>query len=586
MTGWTFPSTFRDGRFFDHVENVYQRDEVSARATEGSGLLGMSGFAPVSIPAMATVTKVELRFHMAAGITTTYRFQHQTSAGYSDCVDSAHPGYYRNFSPTSAGMTDYIGEYTDRDCRLDANVIRSGDYWVEMVRSSGDADYAIDDVSVRFTYSVASAPPEPAPRFVYVALGDSYQSGEGIGSQELPTDRYLAEAYETPVNTVGGSNTYSNALGGDSCHRSTANYAKLNRDLYAPGADVVLIDVTCSGAKIAADEAKPGIVGDVGAGAPDPAGQIGQAERRLRAMGLSLADVDLVTVGMGGNDAGFGDIVHACLLATLASRLIDAASLPEPVRVLLHGMASCANIDSLIFRTGNRIDALPAKLNWAEEQIYREFPAAKILQLSYPDLLPDPGYAPEWCGGITRGDLAYAKSRVRAINNTIRDTSRDYRLSDPRYRWVDLGDSLGPNTLCPTSGVVTANGISETRFTQELGRLLHFGAGEITTLGLLEALQAAYDNWQSCLTGNLGDCGARPWQLVENAFRTFIQYLGDQEKVIIRNLVGGAGSSEASDVVLDRAAGLFHPNGNGEAIIACNVHRTYQRSGTGGCAPA
>lgn len=161
-------------------------------------------------------------------------------------------------------------------------------------------------------------------RFVYVALGDSYQAGEGAGNSIVGTEEYLERAYESGANyplSVGPQqDTYSDALGGDGCHRALANYAKLNRDLLEPGAEVVLVDLTCSGAGIEPG-LKPPIVGEVGATEADPSSQLVDAVERLQAVGLAPSDVDLVTVGMGGNDAKFGDVVAACFIPNLVQEL-------------------------------------------------------------------------------------------------------------------------------------------------------------------------------------------------------------------------------------------------------------------------
>jgi len=55
----------------------------------------------------------------------------------------------------------------------------------------------------------------------------------------------------------------------------------------------------------------------------NPNSQIAQALADLTAQGLSPADVDLVTVGMGGNDARFSDIVQSCLAPSLIKEALN-----------------------------------------------------------------------------------------------------------------------------------------------------------------------------------------------------------------------------------------------------------------------
>jgi len=178
--------------------------------------------------------------------------------------------------------------------------------------------HADEELHETFSEDIKSTliPSKPQNLFVYVALGDSYQSGEGAGNSILDSQEYLATAYE--------KGTYTDTLvsGDNGCHRALLNYAKLNRDKFQPGAEVVLIDKTCSGAKIE-NGAQPPIVGDMGSSEINPNSQIAQALADLTAQGLSPADVDLVTVGMGGNDARFSDIVQSCLAPSLIKEALN-----------------------------------------------------------------------------------------------------------------------------------------------------------------------------------------------------------------------------------------------------------------------
>lgn len=86
---------------------------------------------------------------------------------------------------------------------------------------------------------------EPEPEeFVHVALGDSYSSGEGA--------RPFEDGTNYPLNQPPDS-TLTDRFGGDSCHRSLVNYAKLNFGLLEQGTPPILVDRTCSGALIEPD---------------------------------------------------------------------------------------------------------------------------------------------------------------------------------------------------------------------------------------------------------------------------------------------------------------------------------------------
>ena len=276
--------------------------------------------------------------------------------------------------------------------------------------------------------------------FVYVALGDSYQSGEGAGNSIADTNQYIAEAYEDGSNypqQVGPQeNTYTPGLlpGGNSCHHALANYAKINRNLLEPGSTVTLVDMTCSGATIEPMGGKPPIVGTVG-GAVSPESQIRQALGRLADAGVAPEEVDLVTVGMGGNDAKFGEIVQACVIPNLLRRLIEAYPNPPGEIEFLTGLvASCANFDQYISKTDSAIDALQPKEEWAQDQLLAEFPNARILQVNYPDILPTGKSAPAWCGGIRKDDLNFAKEKVSRIDEKITASIDATEFVAPRPR--------------------------------------------------------------------------------------------------------------------------------------------------------
>jgi hypothetical protein len=182
------------------------------------------------------------------------------------------------------------------------------DAYNERIRMVSETDIVVTPTLPPSSTTTTTTPRE---KFVYVALGDSYQSGEGAAFDLRPTSAYLDRGYENGTNypnQIGPQeDTYTQELRrpGNSCHRALLNYAKINRDAFAPGAEVVLVDRTCSGATIQQERndknervGKPAIVGDVGVGI-DAGSQVDQALTRLRSAGLTPEDVDLVTVGMG-----------------------------------------------------------------------------------------------------------------------------------------------------------------------------------------------------------------------------------------------------------------------------------------------
>lgn len=430
-------------------------------------------------------------------------------------------------------------------------------------------------------------------QFVYVAFGDSYQSGEGVGNSISRTDDYLRLAYENGSNhpaAVGGQqNTYTDAAvdGGNSCHRSLANYAKINADRLEPGAQVVLVDVTCSGAKIVKD-GKPGVVGRTGSGTFDPDSQVAQALERLAAVGLSADDVDLVSVGMGGNDARFGEIVQACLLPNLARRLLKAyPNAPGEIEFIANQFATCERVDNHLFHTDEAIQALAAKQTAAQDVLLDVFDSARILQLTYPDSLPAERDAPSWCGGIRKEDLAFAKGKIDQIDDVVRETVED----QGRLEIVDIQSAFGGNALCPGSAELTlANGFSEENFTQELTRLLNLdGDGDARARAKLDTLVDRYHEWKACWREHLSlfgpDCDVdAAYERMLEAGRDVLAYLQTQMNLIQANVIAPSEpGGESIGVRGDRSRGLFHPNANGFAVMACHVRAVYGGTSGSGC---
>ncbi|TRV75390.1 SGNH/GDSL hydrolase family protein [Streptomyces sp. 130] len=139
----------------------------------------------------------------------------------------------------------------------------------------------------------------------YVALGDSYSSGVGSGS-------YISSS-------------------GD-CKRSTLAYPSLWASAHSPAS---FSFTACSGAR----------TGDV------IAGQLGPLN----------SSTDLVSISIGGNDAGFSDVMTTCVLqseTTCLNRIATARSYVDTT--------------------------LPGKLDSVYDAIEAKAPAAHVVVLGYP----------------------------------------------------------------------------------------------------------------------------------------------------------------------------------------------------------
>lgn len=126
------------------------------------------------------------------------------------------------------------------------------------------------------TFTLAAAP------LKYVAMGDSFSSGEGV------------EPFESGSNTPGT----------DMCHRSSSAYPRLLEANTSLSLDLGSRFVACSGAKTS-DITTNTFNGE------DP---------QIDALG---SDTDIVTVTIGGNDVGFADYAIACTVTLCGPGTFD-----------------------------------------------------------------------------------------------------------------------------------------------------------------------------------------------------------------------------------------------------------------------
>lgn len=195
----------------------------------------------------------------------------------------------------------------------------------------------------------------------YVALGDSYSSGTGTGA-------YVDRA----------------------CRRSDAAFPAL---IAAARPTLTSTSVACSGARI-----------------PD-------VERnQLAALGPTTA---LVTLTIGGNDAGFTGVIARCALPGWVAR--------------------CARPVTTARRVIRR--TLPERLDHLYAQIRQRAPAATIVVAGYPRLL----------NGIDCGPVTFfSRAESRLLNGTadlLRDVLRE-RARAAGFRFADVIPAFNGHAVC------------------------------------------------------------------------------------------------------------------------------------------
>ncbi|GHH83669.1 lipase 1 [Streptomyces sulfonofaciens] len=179
--------------------------------------------------------------------------------------------------------------------------------------------------------------PAQAAGPAYVALGDSYSSGNGAGNYDSSS--------------------------GD-CHRSLSSYPYLWKNAHAPSS---FADTACSGA----------VTTDV----------------TNSQLGPLNASTGLVSLTIGGNDAGFADVMTTCVTgsdSTCVNRVSQAESYAQ--------------------------NTLPARLDATYNAIHAKAPNAKVVVLGYPRIYT----LGVFCVGLSDTKHRKIDEAADTLNNVIK----------------------------------------------------------------------------------------------------------------------------------------------------------------------
>lgn len=241
-----------------------------------------------------------------------------------------------------------------------------------------------------------TVPAAPGPSS-YVALGDSYAAGPLIPLQTgLPAG----------------------------CLRSNRNYPAL----VARGLGITdFRDVSCSSATTEH------------LGGPQNV-PLGVNPPQLDALGT---DTELVTLTMGGNDIGFGEIISECA----------ARSPREPAGSACKDFYTAGGTDQL----AARIEATAPKVAAALADIEERSPDAQVLVVGYPAILPDTGPGCFPVVPFSAGDVAYLRETEKRLNAMLAAESDE--------AGVDYVDTYTPtigHDVCTLPGVKWIEGLVPT----------------------------------------------------------------------------------------------------------------------------
>ncbi|MBO1417935.1 SGNH/GDSL hydrolase family protein, partial [Streptomyces sp. FH025] len=238
--------------------------------------------------------------------------------------------------------------------------------------------------------------PTPTPTGPYVALGDSYTAGLKIAPQ---------------VGEPRG------------CSRSGVNYPAL----VAKGLDLApgqFRDVSCSGAR----------TGDLtGPQQTDGGANPAQLDALTQA-------TRLVTLGIGGNDAGFMQVITECAKDTLVGAvkgLVGDGQADAPCRTHY----SSGGTDQL----QARVDAAGRQVGTVLQEIRRRSPQARVYVVGYPELLPgDPESCRPTLGAtIAPADLGFLVEKERQLNGMLKQ-----RAEAAGAVFVDIAGPSAGHDMC------------------------------------------------------------------------------------------------------------------------------------------
>lgn len=244
----------------------------------------------------------------------------------------------------------------------------------------------------------------------YVALGDSYSSGEGNPGTYITGD--------TPGS---GSNTAT-----DHCHRSSLSYPfDVNLDLgyFSPRFSFH----ACSGA----------LIRDF-YGANHDGNRPGEPAQLSWLNGNLGSHARLVTLTIGGNDAHFAEVLEDCFLNAIGLLPIPCEFLDDP------------EVRSAIRTMSNNSPTNRESLTQLYMKIAADAPQARVLVLGYPRLFPS---SPPLLCGTGQGPTYFNTAQMLWMNEKVHDMDLAIARAvaearNPRVRYVETFNAFRGHERC------------------------------------------------------------------------------------------------------------------------------------------
>jgi lysophospholipase L1-like esterase len=210
------------------------------------------------------------------------------------------------------------------------------------------------------------------------------------------------------------------------CGRSTNNYpSDITRTLHPSS----FTDASCSSATTA-DMTQPQSL----------QGGVQTAPPQFNALGTGDA---LVTVGIGGNDAGLIGVAETC-------SEIDST---HPFGTACKNHYTAGGSDPNVAA----VNATGPKVAAVIQGIHRRAPSAKVLVVGYPDGLPVNGTACWPLVPLSAGDIKYINGLETQLNSVLRSAAQNNNAT-----YVDTFTSSIGHDACKPPGTAWVNGIVPT----------------------------------------------------------------------------------------------------------------------------
>ena len=239
----------------------------------------------------------------------------------------------------------------------------------------------------------------------YVALGDSFQSGEGA-------------CYHAASDCHNYYVAGTNIVGTDECHRSILAYPYVDSRI---NDSTNMFDFACSGAVIEDLYAPMTRDGHI------ETGEGYQLAALKREANDPTLDVTTVTVGLSGNDANFTALIKTCVIGQLKPSSCESQAEKKGI---------VPNFEDIGYRT-----------KAAYEQIATSAPDATVYVMGYPRLFARDPKGANTCV-VRLGDANWMNTVDAKLNSTLASSAAAANHDGYRVVYVDQYDAFTNHERC------------------------------------------------------------------------------------------------------------------------------------------